>query len=814
MLRPRWYKVLRDLLQHKTRTLLVVLSIAVGVFAFGAVVAARDNILQELHTSYQAINPASALITTDPFDDDLVATIERIPAVGQATGRRVVPARIQIGPDIWYDLDLFVLPDDGQMTVNIVRPEAGAWPPPDHALLIERSSLPRVHAQIGDNVVIEMAGGKQRRLPIAGTTHDLSIVPAVIAGKASAYINFNTLRWLGGPAQYDQLYNQMMIVVAEHPLDAQHIWDVAAQVEDRLRRSGRRVAVTEVPTPPQQHPSELVLPTILLILSGLGALALLLAMFLIINTIEAIMTQQIRQIGILKAVGTRNWIIMQLYAGMILIFGVLALLLAVPLGTLGALGLTRFVASQLNVDMVHFSLPPYVLAFKAGAALLLPLLAAVPTIHATVRITVREAIAGVGLAPTTCAQHGDTASDRSGLVGWFNHCVRSLLGILGRPLLLSLRNTFRRKWRLVRTLLVLTTGGAIFISVLSVRASLLHTLDETMATRQYDIEVRLARPYRAAYLIHHVLQVPGVVAAEGWHSTRAHPLRPDGSEGDSLNLYGVPATTDMLNLNIVQGRWLHPDDRHAIVLSSNFFVHEPRQVGDDLVLKIDGTEYTWQIVGISQEFSSPVSPATGYVTDTGYRHVLGGVGRVQELRLATTAHDSAFVLQVTRNIEAYTAQHNIQTRLIRSTHEDTLILHERFTILTSILSIMAALIGIVGGLGLMGTMSINVLERAKEIGIMRSIGASDAAVQQIVIVEGIVMGLIAWLMGTLVSLPLSLLMSIQIGMQLLAQPLSYNYAFYAVLLWLGIVLVVSTLASYVPARSAARLTIREVLAYE
>jgi putative ABC transport system permease protein len=663
-----------------------------------------------------------------------------------------------------------------------------------------------VKARIGETVLVEIAGGEQRYIPIAGTTHDLSTVPAAIAGKAFGYINLDTLEWLGGTGDYDQIYNQMMIVVAEHPLDEHHIWHVADQVAEKIERSGRTIDVTEVPTP-QQHPAELVLPTILLILSGLGALALLLAMFLIINTIEAIMTQQVRQIGILKAVGTRNRIIMELYFGMVLIFGLLALVIAVPLGTLGALGFTRFVAGQMNVDIAHFSLPPYVLAFKVGAALLLPLGAAFPAIRTTVRITVREALSAEGHGGGSGSKRGDRAGKMSLLLS-------SLFAVFGRPLLLALRNTFRRKWRLVRTLVVLTMGGAIFISVLTVRASLLHTLDQTMATKQYAVEVRLARPYRRAYITQQALQVPGIVEAEGWYGARAYPVRPDGSEGDSLNLYGLPATTDMLNLKIVAGRWLRPEDRQAIVLSSNFFGQEPRQVGDELVLKIEGEEYSWRIVGISQEFTAPVNPATGYVTDTGYAHIIGSVGHVNELRVATASHDPAALTQISRDLEAYTDAKNIQVRLIRSTFADATMLHERFNILTSILSIMAALIGLVGGLGLMGTMSINVLERTKEIGIMRAIGASDGAVQQIVIVEGVLIGLISWLLGTLVSLGMSRLMSIQIGLQLLDQPLSYSYACYAVFLWLGIVTIVATLASYVPARNASRLTIREVLAYE
>ena len=117
-------------------------------------------------------------------------------------------------------------------------------------------------------------------------------------------------------------------------------------------------------------------------------------------------------------------------------------------------------------------------------------------------------------------------------------------------------------------------------------------------------------------------------------------------------------------------------------------------------------------------------------------------------------------------------------------------------------------------MGLTGTMSMNVLERTREIGIMRAIGAGDGEIIRMVIVEGMVIGSLSWLLGLALSVPFTYLLSTIVSLAVFETPITVVFTPLGYFIWLGLVVVLSALASVVPARNAARLTIREVLAYE
>jgi putative ABC transport system permease protein len=110
-----------------------------------------------------------------------------------------------------------------------------------------------------------------------------------------------------------------------------------------------------------------------LILGVLGALSLLLSGLLVVNTVSSLLTSQVRQVGIMKAVGARADQIVGMYLAAVAGYGLLALIVAVPLGVVGARAFAGFTASLLNFEIGGYNLPPRIFALEIAAGLVVPL---------------------------------------------------------------------------------------------------------------------------------------------------------------------------------------------------------------------------------------------------------------------------------------------------------------------------------------------------------------------------------------------------------------------------------------------------------
>ena len=437
----RWRKVVRDLGVARTRTVLVVLSIAVGVFAVGTIAGADALLREGLREAYLASKPASATISATPFGDDLVEAVRGMRGIADAEARRSVTVRLRTGPETYRELQLTAITDFKDQRLDLITPEPGAaWPPARGEMLLERSSLTLADVPTSGDVQVQTVDGTLHTLRVAGLSHEVGASPAFYVGRLQGHITFDTLAQLG----YGTAYDEMRILAKDPNLTRDQIRDLAERVRQRMESAGVSVIYVFVP-PPGEHPANNLLAGVFLVLGFLGLLALVASGFLVINTVNAIIAQQTRQIGVMKAVGARNRQVAVLYLGMVLVYAILSLGVALPLGALGAYGLTVFTATLVNFDVDAFFAPPHVIALEVAVGLLVPLVAALVPVWRGVRVTVREAIGSTGLADAFGRSRVDRAIQR----------VRGL----SRPTLLSIRNTFRRKSRLVVTMSALTIGA-------------------------------------------------------------------------------------------------------------------------------------------------------------------------------------------------------------------------------------------------------------------------------------------------------------------------------------------------------------------
>jgi putative ABC transport system permease protein len=805
MIDPRWRKILRDVWSNKTRTLLVVLSVAVGVFSIGMVAASRSILFRDLTATWLAAKPASATLFTAPFDDNLVEAIRKIPEVGWAEGRRIINVRVKVGQE-WKDLQLIAVKDFKDVQLNKFTPERGVWSPRDRELLVERASLGWVGADVGDTLTIELPSKKTREMQLTGVVHDITQPLSSFTGRGTAYITFDTLDWLGEPRDFDRLD----FVVASNPLNEAHIKQVLDLVRDKVERSGREVFFTYVPTP-GEHPATRYVEPMLLLLGVLGVLSLFLSGFLVINTISALLRQQTRQIGVMKAIGGSRPAITTMYLAMGGIFGLLALVIGVPLSILGARGFTQFMAGFMNFDIMSFRIPWWVFAIQVVIGLVAPFLAALYPVIAGTRITVREAITDYGIADAQPKAKGQPAGEgpeggtRSALLGGQSE-------IFSRPQQIALRNTFRRRARVALTLITLVLAGGTFIAVLSLRASLNRTFDEAFKVENYDVSVSFASPYRISKIQQEALSVPGVVAAESWGSGAARRVRPDGNTGDNISIVAPPADTTMINPQVIEGRWLLPQDENALVINTELVRAEKDiKVGDEITLRIEGRETPWRVVGIVK---GVFAPSTAYTNYNYFSRVVRNVDQAASVRVRTRLGSAAFQDDVASALQSHFDHIGMKVSSVSSIAATRARSATGANILVVFMVIMALLTAVVGGLGLMGTLSLNVLERTREIGVMRAIGASNGTLREIVVLEGLAIGLTSWLIAVVLAYPLSKFLSDIVGLAFGGVAFSFAFSMAGVLLWLALVFLISTAASLVPAWRASRLTVREVLAYE
>lgn len=801
MVSPRWRKILGDLRTAKGRMIMMIIAITVGIFSVGTILSSYTILTREISKNYLSTNPASAFLEIDKIDDALLDSVRNRPGITTAEASSTIVARIEVKPDEWMPLLLFVVEDFKTMKISTFRSESGAWPPPEGSILLERLALPLVNTQVGDTLRIQTPNGPKRNVTISGLVHDPGLAPAWQEQTAYGYITSSALTWLGESNTLG-----LLKITVQDPHNVTVVEQTVSNLAEWLKQEGYSVEEIRIP-PPGKHPHQNQMTAILVLLLIFSLMALVLSSVLTATMIGGLLAQQVRQIGVMKAIGARTRQIASQYLIMIVLVGIVAVILGVPPGIAAGRGFARVVAQLLNFTIYSEAITgwTYMVLFLVGV--LVPFVVALDPILRATRITVREAINDYGVSRK---MFGSRRLDT------FLGKIRGL----DRTVILALRNTFRRRGRLLLTLILLAVAGGMFIASLNVKTAWEYYLQDAASNRHYDLEIRLNRPEPEQKLFSLITNVPGVEQVESWSMVPAVMNRPDGlaivrtySDGGhgSFTLRSTPPESKMLQSPLLSGRKLQLGDTDAVVLNHMAYTFYPNiKVGDAITLTVDGRPATFNVVGIVREI---LTQATAYVSPDAFAEVTGQSGQSNALRIVMKEHDINSRSTVTKEIERALEKENVSMKLnITETMLDGAVNGHVYIFIFALI-MMSVVMAIVGALGLMSTMGTSVAERTREFGVMRTIGGKSGTVMRNVIFEGVLIGLMSWAIAILLSLPLSIAIGRLIGNLSFRSPLPFVMSPMAVVIWLAVIVLGSITASAYPAWKASQLTIRETLTY-
>lgn len=707
-------KSISDLTRRRSRAFFACLTLALAVASIGifAMPAVMDRSMQ---AEVKAGRLADLTVYTNARDLTAaqIAALERLPNIRGVEPHSYFSGQVWIGG---RRAPAYVLgvPDYANQHADVVHVASGAAP---------RNGEVLTEAQNGKQGLLDVSAGQTVRMVAA----DGSTVPLRVSGEGRSLnggkdvIDDNEVVLYSTPGTVTSLsgvYGYSSFAVR---LDDTHPAAVAATTA-RLRRALSGFTALPAIRAPGDWPGKDDFMTFADFFSVITVLALLSAFVLIANTMTTLVAEQTGEIGTMKAIGGRRRQIAAVYVKTAMLLGAIGTIAGLALGVALSNVLVRYLGSTFYAINVAFGVDWTIVAVSVLVGVLGPAVAALPAIRRATRVPLREALEASGSAVGTL-DAGD-------------HLLRRIR-FLPRTAQIGLRNAGRRRRRSLATMAIVALAVGNLLAIVGLASGVAATTHSEWNDHGEDVKITSesgsSLDAAAAGIIR---MTPGVAAVEPmW----VRDVRLGGEDG---YIWAVQPRT-MFRYHVSDGRWYTTAERRArvAVVERNLARATGTHVGDRITVETPAGPVALRVIGIAtnqQENGTAIFVPIGTAQQF--------LPSVPSFWVRFTSHDHPFVDRMTTDLEDALGStgYGVGTEIEYVQEAENVA--ENRTITTSI-TVLGFLIVAISLVGLANALTMSVIERTREVGILRSIGARGRDVRRIFAAETIALAVGGWLLG-------------------------------------------------------------------
>jgi putative ABC transport system permease protein len=775
-------KAMRDLTRDKPRAILVLAVMALGLIACGTILDSRTLLSREMDRNYRETDPASASLFLAEDGREALRIAKTFPGVAEAELRERLVGRVRVA-GTWMPLWIYVCPDPAATRIDKFKIENGAPSPAPGEILIERAAMGFSKARIGREIEVELPGRDPENLRVIGTAHAPGLAPAWMERIAYGFVSQEGAEGLG----FSRQPLELKILSSGDRLDVDANRRLALALETELASRGIGTTRAEI-LPPGKHPHASQMNSLLYLLGFFGIMAFILSSVLCASTISSLMARQRRESGILRAIGASGGRIFSGYLALAFSISAFSLAISLPAARLLSIAYAHYAAGILNFTIAStaIGIAPFIAQIILG--LIVPAAVTAIPLYAQSRMSVSDCLSDNSLSEKT---RKPKKSAKSGKAPGF--AASSL----------PLRNAARKPLRLAFAALAIGIGMALFLAAGSIRTSIKWTIDNSAEAQSFDIALWLSASASQEDFRSALAGLNGLDRVALAVRTNAVLVNPDGSASDrAFNATFLAPEQGIIDPEKSEGAWLDTAEAGSFVVNNLLANREGLKIGRQMTIRVGGKEIEGRISGIVKEtIGFPTlyaALAPGQKTNAAYLDMKEGAdigGACAELERLLRA--SGF------SVERISPLSEMKTAI-----------EEHMVLITTFLSAASLMVFLVGLGAIASAIGLSVLERTREIGVLRAIGASPGRIMAMIGAEGAAMGGIGYAIALCLSIPLSMAASTLFGIIFFESPLSFRPDLGLAAAVLPFALAAGFLAALAPGFSAARKSVTQNLRYE